>query len=374
LIEDYDAIALYSGGTDSTLAPILARPTVGDNVLLLMIDLGEPKDSMVQARERAKLLGWDFRLIDGTSDFAEQMLAETIKFRGNYWGYPLGTPLGRAFQCAVANKLMAELNVQEPRRRYLIHGCSARQNTRFRIERSCDTAEDIMPMGPLVTSTFSRAEKVELLEAQGIATGPSDNLARDENIFCRALEGDGLNNLLDSNSLGYFTLVKDLNDTPDDAELVTLGFESGRPVSLNNEPATLDAIVIACRDLGAAHGVGRICMFEDTVPELGYKERSLFESPASVILYRAHQYLEAAVLGKAERELMRTLRHEWAELVYRGNWAATQRLELAQLADRLQARISGSVDVTLWKGNCVIGAADIPDARMIRPGELAGTY
>lgn len=372
--QDYDAIALYSGGTDSTVAPLLARPTVGDNVLLLMIDLGESPESISQAHERAKVLGWSFELVDGIAEFAQIMLSETVRFRGSYWGYPLGTPLGRAYQCQIASAMLAQLQAASPRRRFLIHGCSERQNTRFRIERSCDTQQDVFPLGPLVTTTLSRAEKVRHLEEHGISTGPSDEIARDENIFCRALEGDALNNLHDPDRLNLYSLVANAEDTPDLPTQITVGFESGIPISLDSEPLPLHDIVISCRDLGAEHGIGRICVFEDTVPELGYKERSLFESPASAILYAAHQYLESAVLGKAERELMRNLRHEWAELVYRGFWKTAERTELATLAEPLQSKVTGAVTLKLFKGTVAIGDADIPDALMITPGQLAGTY
>ncbi len=100
----------------------------------------------------------------------------------------------------------------------------------------------------------------------------------------------------------------------------------------------------------------------------------MFESPASAILYAAHQYLESAVLGKAERELMRNLRHEWAELVYRGFWKTAERTELATLAEPLQSKVTGAVTLKLFKGTVAIGDADIPDALMITPGQLAGTY
>jgi argininosuccinate synthase len=374
MTQDYDAVALYSGGTDSTLAPLLARPHVGDNVLLLMIDLGEPPEAITQAASRAEHLSWPFQVIDGRAEFAANVLAETIRFRGNYWGYPLGTPLGRAFQCRLATDILTQLHAHSPRTRYLIHGCSARQNTRFRIERSCDSQSEIVPVGPLVTATYSRPEKIARLEEHGIASGPSDNIARDENIFCKALEGDALNNLSDPASLDLYTLVANPKTAPDEGASLSITFENGAPVALNGDVMPLHELVATCRTLGATHGVGRICMFEDTVPELGYKERSIFESPASAILYAGHRYIEAAVLNHAERELIRDLRHQWARLVYRGSWFTSERTNLAAVAAPFHERIAGTVDVSLWKGNILIGDAVIPNSVMLTPGVLAGTY
>ncbi len=41
------------------------------------------------------------------------------------------------------------------------------------------------------------------------------------------------------------------------------------------------------------NGVGRITVFEDTIPELGYKQFGVFESSPSEILYCAHKFIEA---------------------------------------------------------------------------------
>ena len=86
----YEAIALYSGGPDSTVAPILARQQTRD-ILLLMIDLGE-LDNLQRAKERAETLGMDLRVIDGKRDFATKYLSRCIQANGSYWGYPLITP------------------------------------------------------------------------------------------------------------------------------------------------------------------------------------------------------------------------------------------------------------------------------------------
>jgi argininosuccinate synthase len=374
MVADYDAVALYSGGTDSTLAPLLAKESFPGKVLLLMVDLGEAPGAVEQARERAAILGWDFELIDGVADFAQEILAEAIQLHADYWGYPLGTPLGRAFQAHLATNHLADLYSQEPRRRYLIHGCSSRQNTRFRLERSCRSEYDVTPIGPLVTQVLSREEKVELLERAGITTSPSDDIATDENIYCRALEGDALNDLRDPDALGLYRVVADLLDTPDEEEHLTLAFEDGLPVAVNGERLPLHEVVLRCRSVGARHGVGRICVFEDTVPELGYKERSIYESPASVLLHRAHGYIEDAVLTKTERELVRTLRHRWAELVYRGDWYTAGRVEIARNVLTYAPRVSGEVTLKLFKASLRVGDASIPQSLVPKPGALRGAY
>lgn len=374
-MDDYAGIALYSGGTDSTLAPLLASERLdGAPILLLMVDLGEPAGAVEQARARAEVLGWPLEVVDGREPFSAAFLAEAIRMRADYWGYPLGTPLGRAFQCRVASDRLAALPAGGAAGRLLIHGCTARQNTRFRIERSCRPEAGVVACGPLTERVYSRAEKVALLEQFGIQTGPSDDVARDENIFCRGLEGDMLNTLADPETLGMYSLVAPLHRTPDEPGTVRLTFDQGVPVALDDEPLMLHQIIERCRDLGACHGIGRICVFEDTVPELGYKERSLFESPASRVIFPAHEYIEAAVLSKMERTVMRDVRFRWADLVYRGQWFCSERVELADIADPMVARTSGSVTLTLHSGTVTVRDAEIPQSRLLRPGALPGAY
>jgi len=374
-IDNYSGVALYSGGTDSTLAALLAHERVDDApILLLMIDLGEPEGSTAQARTRAEQLDWPLRIVDGREEFARDFLAPAIRMRADYWGYPLGTPIGRAYQCKVALDFLGSLPPIKDTGRLLIHGCTARQNTRFRIERMARPEAGVVACGPLSERVYTRSEKVSLLESFGIVTGPSDDVARDENIFCRALEGDLLNTLVDPATLGMYSLVAALDETPDVPEVITITFEEGVPVALDRRAAALHTIIEECRTRGATHGIGRICVFEDTVPEIGYKERSIFESPASHILFPAHSYLEAAVLTKTERTVMRDLRFRWADIVYRGQWFGSEQSEIRTIADRMTGRLTGVVTVSLFKGSVTIQDADIPGSLLLKPGALPGAY
>ena len=371
---DYDGVALYSGGTDSTLAPLLAKNEVGENILLLMINLGDHDAVLDKARARASIIGWDFLLIEATREFADAVLREAIQLRADYWGYPLGTPLGRAYQVSVAVDVLRRLNEHVQRPRVVIHGCARKQNTRYRIERALSDEVGIAVVGPLAERSYSRAEKVELLADFGVKVLSQDDVATDNNIFCRALEGDLLNTLDDPAKLDVYEVVESPQSAPDEEEILTLSFEAGSPTACNGVESRLDDIVRTCRDRGAAHGVGRVTVFEDTIPELGYKERGVYESPAATILALAHSYLEGACLTKQERIAFRAIRHRWAEVVYRGEWHTSDRRELASLASRLNENLTGDVQVRLYKGRASVAAAVIPGTLLIAPKSLAGAY
>jgi argininosuccinate synthase len=369
---DYDGIALYSGGTDSTLAALLSRQFVGDHILLVMVDLGETSSSIEQARCRAELIGWDFLLVDGQEGFAREILAESIMMRASYWGYPLGTPLGRAYQLTTARALVDRLNSYRHRRRYIVHGCTALQNTRYRIERFLATVPDVEPFGPFVGCPLSRSEKVGLLAEYGISVVPGDGVATDQNIYCRAMEGDLLNTLDSPASLPVYTIVQD----PDKAATchLSLTFESGLPIAVDGRKESLAAIVRECASRGARSGIGRICVFEDTIPELGYKERGIYEAPAAVLLATAHAYLEGAALTKLDRTIFRGLRQAWAEVVYRGDWHTSERQALGGEGRRLNRPITGNVILNLYRGLVEVGDAECENSLLINPNASHGAY
>lgn len=369
LDQNYGAVALYSGGVDSTAAPLLARDKLQCPILLLMIDLGESQNGIERAAQRAKVLGMDFKLIDGKEQFAADYLSAAISMNGNYWGYPLITPLSRAFIMKTAARLLPD-----NRPSYIIHGCTAKQNTRFRIEKACSLYPNMNPVGPFVTHPQSRTEKIRFLEANGIASSEGAEFAEDQNIWGRAIEGNSLNDLGDIETKNVFTLTKPLSETPDTPEAFALDFVNGIPTAIDGQEMPLHQIIVRCSQLGAAHGVGRIIGFEDTIPELGYKEMGIYESPASEIIYTLHRFIESAVLTQTERKIKRNMEQEWGEIVYRGGWFDTNRKELSELAKSSQTKVCGRVIGRLFKGHVMIGSSDIPGNRLIAQSNSSGAY
>lgn len=368
-VKSYGAVALFSGGVDSTAAPLLTKDKLQCPILLLMIDLGESQSGIERAAKRAEVLGMDFKLIDGKKQFADDYLAEAILMNGNYWGYPLITPLSRAFIMETAARFLPD-----DRPSYVIHGCTAKQNTRYRIEKACSLYPNMVAVGPFVTQPQSRSEKVRFLEANGIESGDGAEFAEDQNIWGRAIEGDPLNDLSDIEAKKVFTLTTPLNETPDMPEAVSLDFVNGVPTAIDGQEMELYKIIMRCSKLGATHGIGRIVGFEDTIPELGYKEMGIYESPASEIIYTLHRFIESAVLTQTERRMKRSIDQEWGEIVYRGGWFDSNRRELSELAKISQAKVNGRVSGRLFKGHILVGSSNIPGNKLITSSSSTGAY
>ena len=135
---------------------------------------------------------------------------------------------------------------------------------------------------------------------------------------------------------------------PDEPLYIEIGFESGRPTSLDGEE--LDAVTLITRlhELAGRHGVGRIDMVEDRL--VGIKSREVYEAPAATVLSAAHTALESLTLSKQQIRIKHRLMQDYADLIYDGLWYTAMHQDLAALTRSMQRHVSGSVRVKLLKG------------------------
>ena len=84
---------------------------------------------------------------------------------------------------------------------------------------------------------------------------------------------------------------------------------------------------------------------------MGMKSRGCYETPGGTLLIAAHRELEALCL---EREVAHFKQHvglKYAELVYFGLWFTPLREALDAFVSSTQAEVTGSVTLSLYKGN-----------------------
>jgi argininosuccinate synthase len=314
----------------------------------------------------------DLAIIDGHGYFADNYLSEAIVMNANYQGYPLGTPMGRAFVVMAAVDVLKRADATF---RYVVHGCVRRQNTRVRIEQLASTHE-ILGYGPLsIGSPLDRQTKIRLLKGYGIEAVSQDSFATDENIWNRAVEGLNLNDLkVKIDDKAIFSWTKPIEDTPNNADYLTLVFSRGTLISINGIKTCLHKMIEKVLFLGAEHGVGRVMVIEDTIPLFSEKIRDYYEAPSAMIITAAHKLIESCVLTKQERDEKERLDKEWGEQVYAGNWFYPSVRNMAQRGWEMQKKVSGSVTLKLFKGNICIETADIPESRLLVAREGIATY
>jgi argininosuccinate synthase len=169
----------------------------------------------------------------------------------------------------------------------------------------------------------------------------------DDNLWGRAIECGEMEDPWAVPPVGVWSLTKPTATEPRD---LVVGFEQGRPVSLDGEQLSPVELITRANEIVGAYGWGRIDMVENR--RVGIKSRETYECPGSLALIMAHADLESVTL---ERDLGREkarLEPRYAELVYDGLWFSPLKEALDAFVDASQAFVTGEVRLRLEPGTC----------------------
>jgi argininosuccinate synthase len=144
-------------------------------------------------------------------------------------------------------------------------------------------------------------------------------------------------------------LTRSPKDAPNKAAEVTIGFEKGRPVSLNGKHAGAVKLLETLNKIGGEHGVGRIDLVENRF--VGMKSRGCYETPGGTLILAAHRELEALTLDRATLHYKQKLALDYAEMVYNGLWFTPLREALDEFFEKVSETTTGEVTLRLYKGN-----------------------
>jgi argininosuccinate synthase len=149
-----------------------------------------------------------------------------------------------------------------------------------------------------------------------------------------------------------FLLTADPATAPDGGDTVEVGFEAGRPVSLDGRRLSPLRLLEQLNTIAGRNGVGRVDLIEDRV--VGLKSRGVYETPGGTVLHAAHSELEQLVLDRRTLDLKEDLARRYAALVYEGRWWGTERAALDAFVDVTQAAVTGSVTLRLCRGSVTV--------------------
>ena len=102
-------------------------------------------------------------------------------------------------------------------------------------------------------------------------------------------------------------------------------------------------------ELAGKHGIGRLDLVENRFT--GMKSRGCYETPGGTILLKAHRAIESITLDSKAGHLKDELMPKYAQLIYDGFWWSPEREAIQALIDKTQEHVSGSVQLSLFKGN-----------------------
>jgi argininosuccinate synthase len=354
-------LLLYSGGLDTSVMLKWIQDSYGAEVVCLTVNLGQPGEDYDVIEGKARMLGAaETYVIDAREEFARDYLVPAIKANAVYGdGYPLFTSLGRP--------LIAKLAVQRARESgcdTIAHGCTGKGNDQVRIEATIATlAPELKVIAPVRSWQMGREEEIAYAREHGIPVKGGTEAAPysiDDNLWGRSSEGRWIEDLAHAPDDDVFQLVTRPEQAPDEAETIELGFEHGVPVSLNGQRPGLVELIEATAEIAARHGVGILDHIEDRI--VGLKVRDIYEAPAATVILAAHRELERLVCTIHQNQFKGELDRQWGYLVYAGLWWEPLREDLDAYMDHVNAHVTGTIGLKLYKGHVRVVTRSSPNA------------
>ena len=349
-----DRIVLaYSGGLDTSVAIPWLAERYGAEIVAVTLDLGQGRE-LEAVRERALATGAvRAHVLDVRAEFAREYILPALKADAIYEDrYPLATALGRPL---IARRLVEIAEMEQATA--IAHGCTGKGNDQVRLDVSTRALNPALKViAPARIWNMTRPDEIEYARARGIAVPATvaSPYSTDANLWGRSIECGVLEDPWTEPPEEIYALTKAPGACPDTPAYVEIEFERGVPVRLNGVDMPLVELIDTLGVIAGGHGVGRIDMVENRL--VGIKSREIYEAPAGVVLHAAHRELQKFVTPRDLERLARDLSVRYADLVYNGLWFTVMREALDAFVDRVQERVTGTIRLKLFKGDCrVVG-------------------
>lgn len=344
-------VLAYSGGLDTSIILKWIKNTYDCEVVTFTADLGQGEElDGVEAKALAtgatKAYVEDIRE-EYARDFVFPMLRAAALYEGRYL---LGTSIARP----LIAKRMCEI-AQAEGAQAVAHGATGKGNDQVRFELTT------MALNPRLKTIApwrdwdmkSRTDLIAYAETHGIPVPVSQAKpwSQDANLLHVSFEGGELEDPWNEPAKGCYRYCVPIEDAPDKAEEITLDFEAGNAVALNGKALSPAQMVLTLNEIGGRHGIGRVDMVENRF--VGMKSRGVYETPGGTIIHLAKRDLEGLCLDREVMHLRDSLIPRYAEMVYYGYWFAPEREALQALVDKTQEKVTGTVRIKLYKGNCI---------------------
>ena len=355
-------VLAFSGGLDTSFCVPYLAGTTGRPIHAVTVQTGGFSETeLAEIEQRAMDLGAaSFAAVDAREALWTRVLSYLVKgtvLRGNV--YPLCVGPERVVQ---AEALVAEaVHVGATA---VAHGSTGAGNDQIRFDGAlrllaAGSGIDLEILTPIRTLGLSREATTAYLDEHGIDV-PAKTTAYSIN---RGLWGTTIGGRETHQTDGVLPEsawpdTASIADAPDQPLALTLAFENGLPVALDGSAVDPISLLETLHDLGARHGVGRGVHVGDTI--LGIKGRVAFEAPAAAILLPAHRELEKLVLTRHQLVQVAESGDRYGRFLHEGHYFDPALRDLEALLDSSQQRVTGEVDVRLFKGHAAVLGARSP--------------
>ncbi|MGI6236908.1 MAG: argininosuccinate synthase [Candidatus Excrementavichristensenella sp.] len=351
-------VLAYSGGLDTTVIIPWLKENYECDVIAVAVDVGQGEE-LAPLHEKAQKSGASKLYIEDVREtFVTDYIWPTLQMGAVYeQKYLLGTSFARPL---IAERLVAIAKKEGAQ--YICHGATGKGNDQVRFELTIKSlAPDMKIIAPWrIWDIKTREEEMEYARERGLDVPVKKDrpYSMDRNLWHLSHEGCELENPANKPPADLQMICAPLEQTPDQAEYVEVGYEKGIPVTVNGQAYGPVEIIEVLNQIGARHGVGVADLVENRL--VGMKSRGVYETPAGKILFDTHQILETITLDRDTAHYKDMMAIRFSELVYDGKWNTPLREAMSAFAASTQQTVTGTVRVKLYKGNVVPAGVTSP--------------
>jgi argininosuccinate synthase len=351
-------VLAYSGGLDtSVMIPWLKENYSDAKIITLTVDVGQNEDLAAIKAKALKTGAHSAYVKDVKNEFISDYLWPLVRSGALYEEqYILGTisrPLIAKALIEVAFKEKADA---------IAHGATGKGNDQVRFEHAVKSlAPQLQVIAPWRKWEIkSRQDAILYAKKHKIAVPvtPKSPYSRDHNMWYISHEGGTLEDISSPTPDDILLMTKQLEKAPDKAEFLTIEFIKGVPIAINGKKLPSVGILSNLNTLAGKHGIGVSDIVESRL--VGMKTRGVYEAPAATVIYKAHHALETICLDRHMLSLKQSLKGQYANIVYNGQWFTQAREALDAFFTETQKNVTGTVKLKLYKGNVIVQGMQSP--------------
>jgi argininosuccinate synthase len=345
-------ILAFSGGLDTSFCvPYLMEQ--GYEVITVTVDTGGfTKKELQEIAVKSKKLGAiKHYQIDGKKVMFEKIGSYIIKTNGLYEGSYPNMCSDRYIIAEEAIKIAKKENATA-----ISHGSTAMGNDQVRFDISLMTiAPEIKIVTPIREMGGDRIKEEKYLQEKGFPVSVlHKKYSVNQNILGVTYSGAEIDKVQEPDeSMFVWTKL-----TKKDSLHLTIGFEKGVPVSLNDKELEGSEILQVLNKTVGSYGFGQGYYTGNCV--IGIKGHIAFEAPGVLALIQAHKALEQLVLSKAQYSIGNFINEQFTELLYAGKFYESAVKDIKSFIDSQQQQVTGTVTVKLIPHQIQIVAATSP--------------
>lgn len=342
-------VVAYSGGLDTSIILSWIKENYNAEVIACCVNVGQDKELAGLKEKAIKTGASKAYIIDAQHEFVTDYIFPAVKANALYENrYLLGTSLARPI---IAKKIVEV--AKKEKADAICHGATGKGNDQVRFELAFKA---LMPEAKIIApwrewEIKSRNDAIDYAKKRNIPVPvtKAKPYSSDANLWHISYEGGILENLENEYDDSMFQMTVSPKEAPNKPTYVKIDFVKGTPVAINGKSFKPVELIKKLNQVAGANAIGRIDIVENRL--VGMKSRGVYEAPAATLLYFAHNELESLTVDRDTAHYKEILSHKYAELAYNGVWFAPIREALDAFINVTQKYVTGSVTVSLYKGN-----------------------